>query len=470
MIINLLVSLYISRQLLIYLGFENFNIFNLLFSFISIITFFSLALHSSLQRFFVFANKKNNLISKYFNSGLSYTIIIGLFIVFLLFLGVLLMNKFIYINPINDIIKYKIYFILSLAFLFNIIKIPYLSFCLANNDFDFYSFISILESMLKLIGIHVFINITDWSFLTLFISFFSFVSWYIFFKIKYNIKINFKKCSYRYIKIFFNYSIQRSIGLISQFLEREFILIVVNNYFGIIYNTAYLIATQVLSAFILLLGNIVLITEPTLTKLYFNKKYSLLTKKMTYYSKWSSVFIGFFICMFLINQDYFLNIWLKNVPLYTDSLIYIFLIPLFFESSSSSLWIIILSRLDSYKYNITISVFNFISFLLIIIFASIYSNIYVLYIKWLAVLSIYFYRIFLVVRLLNIFSFDYIKKTLLIPIFIFFIAYFLNKFVYYVFNFNILIVKIFIFTCIYFFILFLFFNKVEKKYIFKFFK
>ena len=196
----LFIGLITVRFLLENLGIEDYGIYNVIFGVLGILTFFSNSIVDSCQRFFSIEvqNKDFKKLSVYFSYSFFLTLIIGIiFVVLSETIGINFVTETLTFpeDRINDV---KIVFHISVVgFFFQIITLPFNSLILAYEKMKVFAYISITEVILKFIGVLVlfYSSIEKIVLYTIFIStisFFVFIIYFIYCRIKFN-KV---KCMY----------------------------------------------------------------------------------------------------------------------------------------------------------------------------------------------------------------------------------------------------------------------------------
>ncbi len=153
MIVIMLVSLYTARIVLIYLGVEDFGVYNVIGGVIVLLGFLQSALTSASQRFITFeiGRKDNAQLKKTFSLIMTSHFIISL-VVFVLAetIGLWFVNTQLNIAEermlaVNWVFQFSIF-----TFIVNIIRVPYSAMVVAYEEMSFFALVSIIETALKL--------------------------------------------------------------------------------------------------------------------------------------------------------------------------------------------------------------------------------------------------------------------------------------------------------------------------------
>ena len=154
MAIIMLVSLYTSRIILSILGVEDFGIYNIVGGVVSMFTFINASMTSSTQRYLTYDIGRNDITSlkKTFSVSLNIHIAISA-IVFILAetIGLWMVNCKLVIPEQRIVAANIVYQSTIIAFIVNIIQVPYNSLIIAYEKMDVYAYVSIIEVILKLL-------------------------------------------------------------------------------------------------------------------------------------------------------------------------------------------------------------------------------------------------------------------------------------------------------------------------------
>lgn len=326
MLLTMIISLYTSRIVLQTLGIEDFGIYNVIGGVVALCSFFNNSLSASTQRFLNYELARNNI----YNLKKVFSISLISFYCLSIFLFILLETVgiwFIYhkLNIPESRMNAAIWtFQFSiLTFLCSIISIPYNATIIAHEKMSAFAYISIVEVILKLICIYCLIWITydkliTYSILLFIISLITRLIYIIY------CKKSFEECKFQFIwdkqlvANIFSFSGWMFFGTITQILKDQGINILINILGGAIYNAARGIALQVYRAVYSFVENFMTAVRPQIIKLYSKQEYTE-TFSLIYRSSKLSFYILFCISLpILLNIDYILLLWLKQVPYATN--------------------------------------------------------------------------------------------------------------------------------------------------------
>src|ERR1019366_1990271 len=157
MLLNMLVSLFTVRIILKTLGIIDYGIYNAVGGVVEAFSFLSITMASASQRFFSFEIGKNDFVQ--LNRIFSITVIIYAIIALLILLlgetfGLWFLNTKMII-PSNRISAANYIYQFSIAsFIVTIMTIPYEAIIIARENLKFYAYISIVETVFKLIIVY----------------------------------------------------------------------------------------------------------------------------------------------------------------------------------------------------------------------------------------------------------------------------------------------------------------------------
>ena len=274
--ITMAISLYTSRVILEVLGINDFGIYNVVGGFVGMFALISATLTSSTQRFITYelGKKDENHSQEIFSTAVLIHIIIALVIIVLAeSVGVYFLNNQMNI-PISRLTAANWVFQFSLiTFVVNIISIPYNSTIIAHERMAAFAYITLIESILKLLIVYLLI-LSTFDKLIIYGALMLLVSLAI--RIIYGVYCskNFIECKFKLVKERFYYkqilgfSGWNIIGSSSVVLTNYGINILLNIFFGVAVNAARGITTQVDNALNQFVSNFVMALNPQITKSY----------------------------------------------------------------------------------------------------------------------------------------------------------------------------------------------------------
>ena len=344
MIFVLLVSLYTVRAILDLLGVEDYGIYNVVGSVVGMFTFLNGTLATSSQRFFSVALAKNDYreLNKLFCLNLT---VFCLFVVILLVIaetvGLWFVNTQLTIPNERLYAANIIYQFSVIACAVSIIKVPYTALLIAHEKMGTFAYISIYEAVYKLAIVFV-LSVITWDKLVIYgilmfvcsISVSALYFWYS--------KKHFQESSFHFfwdkgefIKLF-NFSGWHFFGTISNIVRGQCINILLNIFFNPAINAARAVAYQINGAVVNFTDSFNIAVKPQLYKAYSAGEFQDLYK-LIILSTILSVFLSSILAIpLMINSDFILSLWLKNVPDYTVQFTILVLITGLIESTNTA--------------------------------------------------------------------------------------------------------------------------------------
>lgn len=325
MVLILGISLYTSRVILNALGVDDFGLYNVVAGFISILGFLTSSLSGTTSRFITFALGKGD--ELYLYKVFSNTLITHLFLCLIIILfgetiGLwFVTNKLtIPVDKMNAAVW--VYQISILTTILSVLKIPYNALIIAHEDMKTFAYISIIETIAKLI---IAFSITYspvnklilYAFLLLAVQMVISAAYYHYCKQNYRESKAKLIADRDLLKEISSYSSWCILGYGAIAANTQGLNILLNMFYGTTANAARGIAVQVQNATTQLCGNFQMALNPQITKNYANGNYSYMHALITSSSKFSFFLMQLIIMPILLNCEYILNLWLVSPPLYT---------------------------------------------------------------------------------------------------------------------------------------------------------
>lgn len=333
MVVVMLVSLYTTRVVLETLGEANYGIYNVIGGVVVLFAFLNHALAGATQRYLSFALGKNDsfLFNRYYSASFISYIALAIIIIFLAeTLGLWFINNKLTI-PSGRMEAANIVYQFSLVtFVINLLRIPLEASVIAHERMSLYAYLSIIDVILKLGIVFLLLllpgdKLIDYAALMILPPIVIFTAFAIFCH---------KTLGNRFIKTIekdllnelFSYSSWTLLGSISNVAARQGGNIIINIFGGVVVNAAVGIANQVSAAVSSLVGSFQTAFRPQIIKLYASRDKEALDKIVLRTSSWSYYLMLAFVVPITFNLNEILSIWLVEVPPYTN----IFIILLFF--------------------------------------------------------------------------------------------------------------------------------------------
>lgn len=337
------VSLYTSRIVLQTLGVTDFGIYNVVGGTVTMLGFFSSSMATSTQRFLNvgMATRDHVGLRQVFSTAINAQAIIGLITVVLLeTVGLwFVYNKLVIPeSQMSDAIW--VYQCSVLTFFISMISIPYNAAIIAHEKMSAFAYMSIIEIFAKL-AIAYALLMTNSNRLRLYAIMLLTLS--VIMRGLYNSYCtrNFKECKYtwiwdkRLIKDMFSFSGWMIFGCFTDLLNSQGVNILINMFFGPVFNASRGIASQVQSAIAQFSANFIMSVNPQITKSFAAKEYDSCYRLVYLASKMSFFLMMFMIIPVLLHSYNILSIWLGEVPPLANIFVNLILINYLLRSAYS---------------------------------------------------------------------------------------------------------------------------------------
>lgn len=367
MIITMLITLYTSRVILNVLGVIDYGIYNLIAGIVVLLAFLQTAMTNASQRYITYELGKGDLesVKRIFSMSMTTHITISLFIFFLSeTVGLWFINTHLNIPADRISVANWVYQLSILTFIVNIIRIPYNASIIAYENMSFYAYVSIVESVLKLLIVYI-LCVSSIDKLLLYAALLLGVSVVCVFIYKIYCCGKFSTCCYSffwnkdlYWKLM-SFSGWTMLGGISNVSAQQGGNIILNMYNGLISNAAFGIANQVSYAIYAFSSNFQIAFNPQITKLYAvgdSVRLNNLINKASLFSYYLMLLLAI---PFMINMEMVLNLWLKNVPEYAVGFCQLMIVYQLIDAFQAPLNTLIFSTGRIRNYNIWLSLLIF---------------------------------------------------------------------------------------------------------------
>lgn len=366
MIVLMIIGLYTSRVTLNVLGTDDYGIYNVVGGIVSFFLFFNNALTAGVQRFlnFYIGEDDEESVKKIFAQ--SYLIFIVVALVILLLsetIGLLLLEKYMVIPAQRMNAARIVYQISVISTLFMVLRIPFQAVIIAYEHMTFFAYISMVEGVLKLIGVVMllYIDIDKLIVYALFIGLISvilYVSYFIYCKYKFTI-INFKIYKDKHLmREMMTFSSWNVVGTAASVAYTQGVNVLINRFFGVATNAAIGIANQVNQTIYQFLSNLQIAFNPQIVKSYAQGDRGYLDTFVIRVSKISFYLLYFIILPFLVNMDFVLKLWLVNVPDMTQVFVLLLCTYTLIDAISGPMWMLVDAEGDIKKYQIVSTCFS----------------------------------------------------------------------------------------------------------------
>lgn len=343
--LTMAVGLYTSRIILQVLGVSDYGVYNLVGGFVAMLAYLNSAFVSATQRFISYSLGKDNLedlITVFYTSKIVHYALALLVVIVAETFGVWFIGHKLNIEPGRMYAAYWVFHCSVLSMVVNIISVPYNSCIVAHEHMQVYAYVSILESLLKLLIVFL-IQISPYDILISYAVLTVIVATLIRLCYTFYCKKHFDECRvnsifnwYRF-KEMLSYTGWVLIGNIGFTFKDQIANIILNGFYGTSVNAAKGIANQASAMINTFARNFFSAMSPQITIQYASGNVE--NSKMLVYqgAKYSFYMLGLIVIPVIINMNYILTLWLGDVPEYTCTFLMISLIAALVGSFATSL-------------------------------------------------------------------------------------------------------------------------------------
>ncbi|WP_338646171.1 lipopolysaccharide biosynthesis protein [Flavobacterium sp. KS-LB2] len=338
------ISFYTSRLVLMYLGVEDFGIYNVVGGIVSTFSFLNGAMASSTQRYLTFELEAgdNEKLRVVFSISLFIHVIIGLSILILgETIGLWFLNTQMNIPDNRFMAAVWVYQFAILNMIVLIISVPYYAMIIAHEKMKVFTYISVAEVFFKLLIVVLlayssFDNLILYSFLYFIVQFAIRFIYIIYCKKNFQgTEIKRFKYDATLIKEMTSFAGWNLLSNFSYITFSQGINILLNIFFGPVVNAARGIATMVQGVISQFTVNFQMAINPQITKSYASKNFQYMYSLIFRSSKFT-FFLLYVLCVpVFLETNIILDIWLKDVPLYTVVFLRLILITSIFDAISN---------------------------------------------------------------------------------------------------------------------------------------
>lgn len=362
MLLIMAVTLYTSRVVLKILGIDDYGIYNLIAGFVTLFSFISNALISSMQRYFNICLGKDD--KEQYKQIFSSSIVILLFFCLVIFLlgetiGLWFINNHLNLPEGREVAAFWVYQFSLLTFVANTIRTPYQASIIAHESMSFYAYTGIAEVLLRLCVVFALqLFVIDYLILYALLYFLLVVVINIVYLVY--CKRKFTECSFvkadnkKLFRELLSFSGWSIFGQSAIVIKNQGDAILINHFFNVAANAAMGIASQVTGAIDMFVTNFQTAFNPQLTQSYTDDN------KLTHYGLISrSAKFSYFLLLAMLlpvvfNIDFILSLWLSEVPQFANYFIVLILIGYLLNALSTPLFVSVLASGHIKGYQVSV--------------------------------------------------------------------------------------------------------------------
>lgn len=442
MILTILVNLYAVRVIWDVLGIEDYGIYNIVGGIVTMFVFINNAMVASSQRFISFELGKGELnrLKRIFSISLTVHMMLAIGILILAeSIGLWFLNEKLNI-PTNRIYAANwVYQCSVIAFLINVISVPYNAVIVAHEHMKQYGYFGILEAILKLLIIFLLVcipfdKLITYSILVACVA--------LIMRIIYGIycRKQFLECHYKFfndhhlIKDMFSFAGWSFIGNLGFSVRDQGLNIVINLFFNVAVNAAKGIANQIGNVVNGFAGSFQMALNPRITKLYASGDKESMLQLVYRGCKFSAILMMFIVIPLYFASDEVLKLWLGKVAPYTTGFMQLILIMILIDSMVSPITTALQATGRIKWFQITVSIIMIANIPLAWFWLKLDSNPYiVVYVSIITSAIALLARLILLHREISFNYISYLIKVIIPIIIIFGISFFASSGLYHIF-------------------------------------
>ena len=364
MLLTMAITLYTSRVVLAVLGIEDFGIYDVVSSVVTMFAFLNSSMVTSTQRYITIAIGKDDRgeASRVFNNAVRIHLLIGLVVIILCeTVGLwFLENKL--VIPEERMAAARWVFQLSLlSFFINVTQVPYNAVIIAHEKMDVFAYISILDVLLKL-GIVFLLKVIPTDKLVAYAVLYFLATQIIRSLYRIYCLRNFEECHRTatakdgLFKGMLHFAGWNLFGSLAWMMRDQGVNILLNIFFGPVVNAARGTAMKVSTTVQGFVGNFSTAVNPQITKYYAQGRLDKM-EELSYRGSRFSFLILFAIALpLMVTMDTVLGWWLVEVPEHTGIFLQFILIDALINAVfSNPLITSLMATGDIRNYQITVS-------------------------------------------------------------------------------------------------------------------
>lgn len=326
MLILMVVSLYTSRVVIEALGVEDYGIYNVVCSVITVIGFISGPMIEATQRYLNFYMGKEDAesVRNVFNACQVIHFILALLILIVGELaGRWFINNYLVIpSERMDVVNW-VFHLSIVASVFLVMSFPYNAVIIAHERMSVFAWFSILEALAKLAMAYLlYVSPVDklvfYAALLAGIQIVVSMSYRLYCVFYFNeVKLKLKGINFNLYKQILSFSGWNFWGNIANQCLTQGTSILLNMFFGPVVNAAKAISVQIQNAVFMMCNNFIIAVKPQIVKNYASGEIEYMHRLIFISSRISFYLVLFIALPVFFKTDWLLALWLKNVPEYT---------------------------------------------------------------------------------------------------------------------------------------------------------
>ncbi len=327
MFFSVVVGLYTSRVVLMTLGEENYGVYSIVAGFVMMFGFLNAAMSGATSRFITFELGKGDLerLKKTFSSCLvTHLLIAAIVFVLLESIGLWYVNSKLVLPENRMAAANIVYQCAVLAMIIGIIKVPFSADIIAHERMNIYASIELLHVVLKLAIVFLLVlfsydKLVTYAFLLLFVAILL-LNIYVIYGLRHfpecNLRVRWNKEVVLPMLKFSGWNVLNEIGFVVRVQGSN---IVINRFFGVIVNAATGLASTVQGVLAGFSSSVITAFRPQVIKRYSVGEIESMEKLMCSCIRLSLSLLWLVTIPIFVHMDFVLELWLKDVPEFTNS-------------------------------------------------------------------------------------------------------------------------------------------------------
>lgn len=369
MILTLAIGLYTSRVILQILGVNDYGIYNIVGGIVTSFSFISSALRNAVQRYLSFEIGKGlqNKFQEILDMSIQcHVLIIVILIILAETIGLWFVKTQLIIPSGRELAAISVYQFSVISFIVGVFQVPYNAVIISYEKMSFFAYVSILESILKLLMVYALSTVYMdklilYSILYAAVTMLVTVIYIIYCRNIIGIRrfsINKNKEQFKQLISFSGWSMLNGSSVV---LSNQGGNIFINWFGGVAANAAAGIANQVSGVINMFIYNFQSAFQPQIVKQYAAGETDSLLKLIYRTSSFSYYLLLVISLPFMLETDFILNLWLKEVPDYTSTFCRVLIIFFLIDAIQAPLWMLIYGTGKIKLYTVYTSVLTFLN-------------------------------------------------------------------------------------------------------------
>ena len=342
LLVMMALSFLTTRIVLIQLGVEDYGLYNVVGGFVAMFAVLNNVLQSATRRFMSIGIGDGNpqKINNTFSTSFVMHLIIGVFVVIALeTIGLWLLNSQLNIQESRETAANFVFHLSVFSVFLSITQTPYTATVTSHERFNVYAYMSIFDVCSKL-GILFFIvyipldKLIVYAAMMCVINFASVLIYQIY------CKKHFPECRVSFhvdtvlLKQMLTFSGWDSLGNVSAVINNHGLSVLLNMFFGTAINASRGLAATVSSTISNFVSGFITAAEPQLAKFYAKGEMDKFERLIFNVSQYTLFMLAIIAVPVILELDYVLKLWLKDVPNYTATFVKITVISTFIQYSN----------------------------------------------------------------------------------------------------------------------------------------